>query len=98
MVIIRYYVNVYWVDDDEDEGIECGRQERRGGTGEKELKYLAGAHAMHTVEDEGGINTNSLKVNDELAYLAGAHAIHSFYTKGVISSAINSIIPPKLHS
>ena len=63
-----------------------------------ELKYLAGAHAIHTVEDEGGINTNSLKVNDELAYLAGAHAIHSFYTKGVISSAINSIIPPKLHS
>ena len=36
MVIIRYYVNVYWGDDDEDEGIECVRQERRGGTGEKE--------------------------------------------------------------
>ena len=54
-VIIRYYVNVYWGDDDEDEGIECGRQERRGGTGEKELKYLAGAHAMHTGEDEGGV-------------------------------------------
>ena len=48
-------MNVYWGDDDEDEGIECGRQERRGGTGEKELKYLAGAHAMHTGEDEGGV-------------------------------------------
>ena len=32
----------------------------------KELTYLAGAHAMHTVEEEGETNTNSLEVNDEL--------------------------------
>ena len=43
------------MNDEEDEGIECGRQETRRGTGEKELKYLAGAHAMHTGEDEGGV-------------------------------------------
>ena len=48
---------------------------------------------VHQVNEE--TNTNSMEVNDELTYLAGAHAIHSFYTKGVISSAINSIIPPK---
>ena len=28
--------------------------------------YLAGAHAMYTVEDEGETNTNSLNVNDKL--------------------------------
>ena len=27
--------------------------------------YLAGAHAMYTVEDEGETNTNSLELNDE---------------------------------
>ena len=31
-----------------------------------ELTYLAGAHAMHTGEDESETNTNSLEVNDEL--------------------------------
>ena len=30
------------------------------------LKYLVGSHAMHTVEDEGETNTNSLVVNDDL--------------------------------
>ena len=47
-----------------------------------ELTYLAGAHAMHTGEDESETNTNSLEVNDDLKYLAGANAMHTVEEEG----------------